>query len=129
MDICLDTFPYNGATTSWSAIWLGVPTLTLAGSTPAGGYGAAIMTQLGRPNFVAHDAADFVQRGVYWASHLAELAAVRATLRQRFAQCPAGQPELIAAALALALRRMWQRWCDNLPAAAFAVTDHDLEYK
>jgi predicted O-linked N-acetylglucosamine transferase (SPINDLY family) len=128
VDICLDTFPYNGATTSWSAIWLGVPTLTLAGSTPAGCYGAAIMTQLGLPDFVAHDAADFVQRGVYWATHLSELAAVRASLRERFASCPAGQPDLIAAALALALRRMWQRWCAGLPATAFAIAGLDPAY-
>jgi predicted O-linked N-acetylglucosamine transferase (SPINDLY family) len=127
VDVCLDAFPYNGATTTWSASWLGVPTLTMVGNTPAGGYGSAIMTQLGLPDFVALDPQDFVHRGVYWANHISELAEVRASLRQRFAHCPAGQPELIAAALALALRRMWHRWCADLPTAQVAVSAQDIE--
>jgi predicted O-linked N-acetylglucosamine transferase (SPINDLY family) len=119
VDICLDTFPYNGATTTWSAVLMGVPTLTIAGTTPASHYGAAIMSQLGLESFVASDAQDFVRKGVYWAAHLTELADIRTGMRERFRQCPAGQPELIATALSNALRTMWQRWCSGLPAQAF----------
>jgi predicted O-linked N-acetylglucosamine transferase (SPINDLY family) len=127
VDICLDTFPYNGATTSWSAVWMGVPTLALAGSTPAGRYGAAIMGQLGLNAFVANDQLDFVRKGVYWASHLDELADLRSGMRRRFGQSAAGQADLIASALANALRTMWQRWCKGLPAESFvapAVVDN-----
>lgn len=122
VDICLDTFPYNGATTSWSAVWMGVPTLALAGSTPAGRYGAAIMGQLGLNAFVANDQQDFVRKGVYWADHLAELADLRAGMRVRFGQSAVGQPDLIAAALTNALRTMWQRWCSGLPAESFVAS-------
>lgn len=122
VDICLDTFPYNGATTSWCAVWMGVPTLTVAGNTPAGRYGAAIMGQMGLGAFVARDRQDFVRKGVYWANHLPELADLRAGMRVRFSQCAAGQPGLIAAALANALRTMWQRWCSGLPAESFMAS-------
>lgn len=122
VDICLDTFPYNGATTTWSAVWMGVPTLTVAGSTPAGHYGVAIMGQLGLANFVAFDQADFVRKGLYWVNHLAELADLRAGMRARFGQCAAGQSGPIAAAMTNALRVMWQRWCSGLPAESFVAT-------
>ena len=122
VDICLDTFPYNGATTSWCAAWMGVPTLTVAGSTPAARYGAAIMGQMGLAAFVAHDREDLVRKGVYWANHLAELADLRSGMRVRFGQSAVGQPGLIAAALANALRTMWQRWCDGLPAESFVAS-------
>lgn len=122
VDICLDTFPYNGATTSWSAVWMGVPTLAVAGATPAGRYGAAIMGQMGLDAFVANDMQDFVQKGVYWATHVQELAELRAGMRQRFAQSAAGQPELIAKAMANALRTMWLRWCEGLPVEPFTAS-------
>jgi len=88
VDICLDTFPYNGATTSWSAVLMGVPTLTITGNTPAGYYGTAIMEHLGLQSFVASDAQDFVQKGIYWSSHLDHLAQIRASMRRRFSNCP-----------------------------------------
>ena len=129
VDICLDTFPYNGATTTWNAVWMGVPTLTLAGHTPAGHYGAAIMGQMGLHAFVANDVQDFVAKGVYWASHLQELAALRAGMRMRFSQSPAGQPEQIASALAGALRTMWQRWCSGLQAKSFVAASAKTRIK
>jgi len=62
---------------------LGVPTLTIAGLTPASRQGSAIMSQLGLEGFIASSAADFTDKGAYWAAHLEELAAIRAALRER----------------------------------------------
>ena len=121
VDICLDTFPYNGGTTTLHALWMGVPTLTLTGSTTAGRTGASILGHVGLQGFIALDKEDFVQKGLVWAGDLAALADVRAGLRERFARSAAGQPAVVAAGLERALRTMWQRWCAGLPAQAFAV--------
>jgi predicted O-linked N-acetylglucosamine transferase (SPINDLY family) len=123
VDICLDSTPYCGGTTTNHALWMGVPTLTLAGSTPAGRQGAALMGHLALDEFIAHDAADFVGKGVYWSDHLSALADVRRGLRERCARSPLQQAELIVAGLEGALRQMWRRWCAGLPAESFDASD------
>jgi len=126
VDVCLDTFPFNGGTTTLNALWMGVPTLNLTGATAAGRSGATILGNVGLEAFVTSTKADFVQKGRYWAEHLAELAGIRSGLRIRFEQSAAGQPKLIAMALEHALRAMWQRWCTDLPADSFDVSWTDV---
>jgi protein O-GlcNAc transferase len=121
VDICLDTFPYNGGTTTCHAVWMGVPTLTMTGSTPAGRAGAAVMGHVGLDGFVAHDAADFVQKGLSWAGDLAALSDIRMGLRERFAKSAMGQPAVVAEGLVRALRIIWQRWCTGMTAESFEV--------
>jgi predicted O-linked N-acetylglucosamine transferase (SPINDLY family) len=121
VDMCLDTTPYSGGTTTHHAAWMGVPTLTLAGGTPAARQGAGIMLNLGLEAFVAANAADFVAKGDYWTSHPASLAEVRAGLRERSRGSPYQQTEVLVAGLERALRRMWVLWCAKLPASSFAV--------
>jgi protein O-GlcNAc transferase len=124
VDICLDTFPYNGGTTTFHALWMGVPTLTLAGHTMAGWAGASIMGHVGlETEFAAVDAADFVRKGSIWADNLAALSDIRSGLRERFAKSARGQPAVVAASMERALRIMWQRWCAGLPAESFEVSE------
>jgi protein O-GlcNAc transferase len=126
VDICLDTFPYNGGTTTLHGLWMGTPTLTLAGSTTAGRTGASILGHVELDAFVSNDPADFVQKGLFWAGNLATLSDVRTGLRERFAKSAAGQPALITAGLEHALRIMWQRWCAGLPAESFEVPRKEI---
>ena len=121
IDICLDTQPYAGATTSMHSLSMGVPTLTVAGATAQAQACAGILRHVALESFIAVDAADFVRKGRYWAEHLPQLAEVRAGLRARLSRSPAGQPELIAGHLEGALRHMWRRWCAHLPPESFAT--------
>ena len=126
VDVCLDTFPYTGGTTTLHAIWMGVPTITLAGNTAAGRSGASILYNLGLEEFVAYDTTDFVRKGLYWAGNPAELSNIRAGLRTRFSESAMSRPDLIAASLERALRIMWQRWCAGLQAEPFGVTQNEI---
>jgi predicted O-linked N-acetylglucosamine transferase (SPINDLY family) len=121
VDICLDTIPYSGGTTTYHAYWMGVPTLTVAGSTPASRQGAAVMGQVGLSSFVARDAADFVAKGVEWAGRLTDLAQVRLSLRERWHQSPIREPDVIADSLYRAFRHMWSRWCAGVPCEPFEI--------
>jgi predicted O-linked N-acetylglucosamine transferase (SPINDLY family) len=122
VDICLDTFPYCGGTTSWHAIWMGVPTLTLTGDTVANRTGALILGVVGLDAFVAMDKEDFVSKGVAWAKDIQGLKQLRTGMRKRFLSSPAGQPEVVSNSFAKAMRVMWQRWCAKLPAESFEVS-------
>jgi predicted O-linked N-acetylglucosamine transferase (SPINDLY family) len=121
VDFCLDTFPFCGGATSAHAAWMGVPTLTLAGELPASRLGATEMHHLGLDGFVADSIEDFVEKGLYWAIHLAELAQLRAGLRERFSNSPMGQTLAFANHFEAMLRSMWQRWCQDIPAQSFMV--------
>jgi predicted O-linked N-acetylglucosamine transferase (SPINDLY family) len=119
VDLCLDTRPWTGGTTTNHALWMGVPTLTLAGSTPASRISAALLGQVGLEAFIAANDADLVDKGLYWAANVGELAKIRAGLRQRCEQSPMRRADLVSAAIESAFRTMWQRWCRGLPPDSF----------
>ena len=123
VDIALDAQPYSGGTTTMHSLSMGVPTLTLAGTTSTARAAAGILAGVGLHEFIAANAAEFVEKGVYWANHLQLLAEVRSGLRRRLAQSPCGNPELIAAHVSGALRQMWTRWCAGLAPASFRSRD------
>ena len=127
VDICLDTFPYSGGTTTCHALWMGIPTLTLAGKTAPGRQGAGNLGHFGLGAFIAEDQTDFVEKGLSWANNLVELSSLRLELRERFKQSAMGQPAVIAAGLERALRIMWRRWCEDLPTESFEVSRRDVD--
>lgn len=81
IDIALDTFPYNGTTTTFEALWMGVPVVTLRGERHAARVGASILTHLGRPEWIAEDQMGYATIAVRLAGDLPALAAVRQSLR------------------------------------------------
>ena len=64
VDIALDTFPYNGVTTSFEAIWMGVPVLTMAGYNFNSRCGESINKNLGMEQLIAKDEDDYIQKVV-----------------------------------------------------------------
>lgn len=122
VDICLDTSPYNGGTTTLHALWMGVPTLTIAGSGLTSRVGATLLSHVGLDAFIAQDNADFIQKGIAAASNVHALSVLRSTLRERVSNSAMGQPALIARGLESALRTMWRRWCAGVPPTSLEAT-------
>lgn len=128
IDICLDTFPYTGGTTTLFALYMGVPTLTLEGRTIPARQSAAVLAHHGLPQFIASDAADFVARGIAASANLTALAEIRASQRLRSPLWTAEGAKLIVDGVEYALRHMWERWCAGLPPAGFeANVQHPLQ--
>jgi len=112
IDIGLDTFPFNGATTTLDAAWMGVPVVTLSGALPLQRAGASIMTNLGLPEFIATSEDAFVAKAVALASDLNHLSELRASLRSRLTNSPLGNVPLYARHVEAAYRTAWRRYCE-----------------
>jgi protein O-GlcNAc transferase len=110
-DIGLDTFPYNGHTTSLDSFWMGVPVITLAGQTSVGRAGVCQLMNLDLPELIAEHPDKFVQIATDLEYDPPRLAHVRSTLRQRMQASPLMDAPRFARNLEAAYRQMWREWC------------------
>jgi predicted O-linked N-acetylglucosamine transferase (SPINDLY family) len=111
VDIALDTFPYNGTTTTCEALWMGVPVVCVAGRVHAARVGVSLLTQVGLENLIAPDEDGYIQTAVRLAQDREALAAIRLRLRDTLRDstlCDAGG---FARALEQAMHEMWSDWC------------------
>lgn len=86
LDIALETFPYHGTTSTCEALWMGVPVISLAGSTHASRVGVSILTAAGLPQLVADSAEDFARIAAELAGQPESLGELRREMRHRLQQ-------------------------------------------
>ena len=111
VDVALDTFPYNGVTTSFEAMWMGVPFITLAGEGLASRMGVSIATNVGHAEWIAASAQDYVDRGVMLVRDLLALERLRQGLRQELESSVLMDTARFTRTLESAYRAVWRRWC------------------
>ena len=104
----LDTFPYPGVTTTCEALWMGVPTITLAGETLLARQGAGVLTAAGLKNWIAASIDDYVEKAVALAGDPSGLAKLRAGLREQTGASPIFDAPRFARNFEKALWQMWQ---------------------
>ena len=80
IDICLDTFPFNGVTTTIEALWKNVPVLTRAGYNFNSRCGESILKGANLEKFIATSNEDYIKKAVYYANNIDELEKVRINL-------------------------------------------------
>ncbi len=111
IDVALDTTPYNGATTTCEALWMGVPVVSLAGDRSQSRMGASILTAADCAAWVAVDAGEFVSIATSLAKDRGALPGIRAGLRGKLAASPLLDGRRFACEFEAALRSMWDEWC------------------
>lgn len=111
VDVGLDTAPYNGVTTSFEAMWMGVPFVTLAGGTLASRMGVSIATNVGHPEWIAHTPQEYVDKAVALARDPNELNRLRQRLRGELEASALMDADRFTRNLEAAYRNVWRRWC------------------
>jgi len=109
IDIALDSFPYNGATTTCEALWMGVPVVTVAGDRHAGRMGSSLLHAVGLGDLVARDVDEYVDKCVALAADLPRLAELRSGLRERMRRSPAMDEKGFTRALERSYTEAWER--------------------
>ncbi|HEY3899951.1 MAG TPA: tetratricopeptide repeat protein [Chthoniobacter sp.] len=111
IDMMLDTFPYNGHTTSLDALWMGVPVITLAGNHAVARAGVSQLSNVGLGELIADREDSYVEKAVELARDLDRLGGLRRTLRQRMEGSPLMDAVGFAKGIEGAYGVMWRRWC------------------
>ncbi len=111
MDIALDTFPYHGTTTTCEALWMGVPVISLAGSTHVSRVGVSLLTSVGLPELVAETPEQYVDVAAKLANDASRLNDLHLTLRERMRRSPLTDGRGLARNIEAAYRQMWRTSC------------------
>ncbi len=113
MDVALDTFPYNGTTTTCEALWMGVPVVTLAGNRHSGRVGASLLSQVGLSDCIASTTEDYIECAVGLAADKNRLMELRATLRHKMTASSLCDAVGFTRKIEEAYRTMWRAWCEK----------------
>lgn len=109
VDVLLDTFPYPGGTSTAEALWMGVPTLTLATPGMLGRQGQAMLHSLGLDEWVTHSDDAYVARAIALAHDREQtqrtLTGLRRTLRETARRSPLFDADAFARDFEALLRR------------------------
>ena len=110
IDIALDTFPYNGTTTTCEALWMGVPVISLNGNRHAARVGASILKHIGLPDLIAETEDEYVSRAVQLSHDRDLLTNLRETIRGRMKRSPICDAASFARKMENAYMEMYEDW-------------------
>ncbi len=113
IDLALDTFPYNGTTTTCEALWMGVPVITLAGENHSARVGVSILSQVNLFEAITGDREEYLKTAVDLAMDTNRLAKLRSGLRNIVSRSPLTDGALFLRSLEAAYQKMWERWCEK----------------
>lgn len=113
IDVALDSFPYNGTTTTCEALWMGAPVVSFAGEYHVGRVGASLLTQLSLNELIANNSEEYAAFAYRLARNAERRAELRDCLRDRMAASPLTDSKAFARDVESAYREIWRRWCES----------------
>jgi predicted O-linked N-acetylglucosamine transferase (SPINDLY family) len=110
LDIALETIPYNGGTTAFDALWMGVPLAGLEGNWAGGRMGSILLKAFDRPEWVARDEAEYVSIVCKLARDVEERKRQRREQRARMQLSPLCDAKGMTRSLEGAFEAMFDIW-------------------
>lgn len=113
IDLCLDTFPFNGVTTTFEALWKNVPVLTKIGYNFNSRCGESILKNANIDKFIATSNDDYVEKAVFYSNNINELQNVRKQLFDEILETPLFDTRSFSKNFCDALDNMQKQVIDN----------------
>ena len=121
VDIALDTWPYNGTTTTFEALWMGAPLMTLIGETHASRVGASLLINFGLQDLICQSPEEYMAKTIAFAQQPEALRKTRVMMRTRMLHSPLLSEEWFTLKFEAALRGMWREYCGENDGIAKAL--------
>ena len=122
-DLCLDTSPVNGATTTSDALWAGVPVVTYAGRSFVSRMAGSLLSGAGLTELITTSWQDYEGLALALAKDPDRLAALRTHLRDSRSTIRLFDTDRTRRHLESAYRSMWQRAQQGQPPCSFSVQE------
>lgn len=107
-DVVLDTYPYNGATTTMETLWMGIPMVTQVGEQFAARNSYTMMMNVGVTEGIAHNVEEYIEWGVRFGTDEFLRRDVAWKLRQSRQTSPLWDGRQFAREMENAYRQMWE---------------------
>ena len=114
IDIALDTFPYNGTTTTCEALWMGVPVLSVRGNTHAGLVGASLLSAADMPEWITGTRDDYIARAAAFATDIGSIDRQRSTTRGKLARSVLCDGDKFALTFERLYQDIWKKSIEKL---------------
>ncbi|TYQ27094.1 hypothetical protein PseudUWO310_16350 [Pseudanabaena sp. UWO310] len=108
VDVVLDTYPYNGATTTMETLWFGIPMVTLVGEQFSARNSYAMMINAGVTEGIAWNFQEYVEWGIRFGTESPLRQDVAWKLRQSRKTSPLWDGRQFAKEMENAYRQMWE---------------------
>ncbi len=111
IDIALDPFPFSGSTTTFEALWMGVPVVSWCGDTMVSRWTAAMLNKLEMAQCIACSPEAYVEIASSLAAHRTLLSELRFNLRSKLQHSPLCDAQARAWQMQRIYRYVWSKWC------------------
>ena len=88
IDIALDTFPYNGGSTTFEALWAGVPVITMKGFNMMSRCGESILKNAKLDKLISANKDDYIKLSIYYANNTDKLIDLRVKIYNEILKTP-----------------------------------------